>query len=324
MNSLNEQFVSIIKEQIPNNKQLISTLMGALPLGKESIYRRLRSEIPFSFEEVIKVSIKLGISLDNVIIHNRLTNKSKWAVLNLDNIFSASDFFNLYYSRMEDFLHILCNMIKSPNAKIRYAVSNIPVFLLIPYKKLNLFNFYKWSYLKQGIGPEYLFSKVIKPSNAFEIEKKVLEKYRQVQQTLFIIDKNIFLSIISDIIYFYERQLITDSERKELKEELFELVSYLESIATLGSYKEGGEVTIYLSNTTIDTNYHHFEYGNQSICGFEFFFIDFISIDNKRLCLTQKEWIKSLKRYSVLISQSNEDKRFDFFREQRKMIDKLL
>ena len=45
--------------------------MDVLDIGKESAYRRLRGEKPFSMEEIYKLSLVLNFSLDEIISNDK-------------------------------------------------------------------------------------------------------------------------------------------------------------------------------------------------------------------------------------------------------------
>lgn len=51
MNELNTNLIEAAKEKFPAKGQLANILMDTLYMGKEAIYRRLRGEVPFTFQE---------------------------------------------------------------------------------------------------------------------------------------------------------------------------------------------------------------------------------------------------------------------------------
>jgi DNA-binding phage protein len=66
MNELNTNLIEAAKEKFPAKGQLANILMDTLYMGKEAIYRRLRGEVPFTFQEAAIISKELGISLDRI------------------------------------------------------------------------------------------------------------------------------------------------------------------------------------------------------------------------------------------------------------------
>lgn len=69
MNSLelNTVISDLFREKIPRKSNAVNTLSEILDIDKKSVYRRLNSEVFFSFSEICKISLALGISLDNIV-----------------------------------------------------------------------------------------------------------------------------------------------------------------------------------------------------------------------------------------------------------------
>jgi hypothetical protein len=58
---------------IPKSIKPRDYLMKKLSISKESAYRRMRNKVPFTFEEVVTISLDLGFSLDEIAGKNTLT-----------------------------------------------------------------------------------------------------------------------------------------------------------------------------------------------------------------------------------------------------------
>ncbi|MCD7937003.1 MAG: hypothetical protein LUG98_09105, partial [Tannerellaceae bacterium] len=63
---LHTHFVLLLQKREPDKSKLIELLMDILCIEKDSAYRRLRGEVPFSFAEAITIGERLGISLDGL------------------------------------------------------------------------------------------------------------------------------------------------------------------------------------------------------------------------------------------------------------------
>ncbi len=324
MSQFKENFLSELKQQSPVNSRLVSKLMDMFSLGKEAIYRRLRGEISFTQDETVKIALEFGISLDRLIEESNTGNKSRWAVLDMDKLYPSSDFPGQYGYLLDFWTDVFRNMQDSKKASIRCATNVLPYTLTMTHESLSQFRFYKWAYLTQGVQQDFLFSKIVIPPNISELIRKFTEEYRSVPRMLFILDRNIFSGMVNDILYFFHRNLVTDTECIKLKQELLDLISVLEKLTATGMYDSGMEIIIYLSDITLDTTYIHFEYDRHAGCMNRTFFIETMSFCNSQLCHRQKEWIELLKRYSVLITQSGEAQRFDFFNKQRELVEGML
>lgn len=325
VNLLTQKLVSLIQESSTPEMLPVAFLMEVLSLGKEASYRRLRGDVPFTFEEMIKISQRLEVSLDEIANASVLTNKSKWATIDLDTLYLFStNYAEQYYENIARFKEVYNEMIKSGSSTLRYAGSSIPFSMILGYKKLALFRHYKRMYLSQETNRTFTFHKMVVPEIWREFEKQFVTLSRKIPRTVFILDRNIFVNLVKDIIYFFKEDLITSKEVLELKTELLDLLVYMENLAKRGSYDTGKELNIYLADVDIDAAYAHMECNDTEYAVNVLYFIDILVYQNTRMCHKQKKWIDLLKKFSTHITQTGEKERFDFFSKQRDMIENIL
>lgn len=311
-----------IRQCLPEGTVLAHILMDLLSLGKESIYRRLRGEIEFTLDEIIKISSRFGISIDDIIESGNIS--SKWAILNLDKLFSYENYIKQYCDRLNEYSNIFQNMQAAKRAYINSASNTMPVTFLLPFKKLSHFRHYKWYYFMKGAKPDFLFSDMILPDEIRKAEEHLVKEGRKIPLTTIIIDEHIFSCIINDIRFFYMQQLITKNELQELKQELLDLLSSIEVLVERGGYDTGNNLMIYLCKINIDSTYYHVEYDNEELCFQRAFYVDLICFNNTKFCRKQREWIDLLKRFSILLTQSGDKQRLEFFQRQRLLIKSLV
>ena len=73
-NYIVKELINQMKERIPPGHNLANYLTDTLYMGKEAVYRRLRGEVAFTFDEIAVISHNLGISIDQI-IGNHLSNR---------------------------------------------------------------------------------------------------------------------------------------------------------------------------------------------------------------------------------------------------------
>lgn len=323
INSFADKLIYLIKQNIPPGMLPVVFISEVLYIGKESAYRRLRGEIPFSFDEIIKVSKKLGVSLDEIADMDEWENKTNWVKYNLESLnFPLSDSYTeLYLENIKNARDLFWEM-EGANSMLRSAALFIPSYLLLQYEKLSLFRHYKAIYLTQKIDRDFIFSKMALPSACRELEKQVVESSQKMTKVLCVIDRNVFTRMVDDINYFFHEHLLSQKELLQLKAELLELLSYMETLAETGAFETGGQIDIYLSNVNIDSNYGHIENPAKGECAVNLtYFNDVIVYRNLRMCQKQRKWVELHKRFSTLITQTSEKERYDFFRKQRGIIE---
>ena len=85
-NPSNKYIEDIIRMKIHKDDKLVEVLMDVLSLGKEAVYRRLRGEVPYTFDDIMKISVRYTISLDEIV-----GNKTTGTVLGNTNIIDIND-----------------------------------------------------------------------------------------------------------------------------------------------------------------------------------------------------------------------------------------
>ncbi len=321
--TINEKLIASIKQYIPKNKTVAGVLMELLSLGKESTYRRIRSEIPFTVDEVVKISNRFGISIDDVIADSGVVT-TKWLTLNLKKFYQLESYIQQHSENLVEFINVFKIMQACPNASLRCACNAMPHTFLAEYRNLYRFWHYKWNYLMRGSRPDFVFSDMVIPDELIELERRTMNESRKIPRTTCILSRDIFKDIVDDICFFYSQELISAVELQKLKSELLDLIQETEMMTETGCYQSGAEIMVYLSKLVIDSCYYHFEYDEGYYCLQRTFHIDKIGFSNNKFCRKQKDWIDLLKRTSILLTQNGDRQRFDFFKNQRDLVKNLM
>ena len=153
--------------------------------------------------------------------------------------------------------------------------------------------------------------------------KKLCESVKKCRKTHFIWDTNIFYSFVKEIKYFAVLKLITDDDVLHLKTELYQLLAMMEELSVTGEFSEGGKVCFYLSNIHFEATYSYIEKRDFQISLLRVYSINSMDSQSFYICRMQCNWIQSLKRHSILISESGEMQRMDFLQKQQAIIDSL-
>ncbi len=307
----NNDLISTIQNNIPQGKNMVTVLMDILSIGKDSVYRRLRGEVPFTFEEVAKIAGKLDFSLDNL---NGI--KKGHSLFYLDSGTGPGvDLLENYYDALERHVSAFKRLNQDPNSMTRMALNSLPYMFYIYFEKLAAFKLYRWTYQILGTKAISSFSRFKVPQKILNIHKEFISEYHKTVKAHIILDKNAFSSFLEEIIYFEKLNMISQSEFQQLKEELLEMIDNLELLS-----KTQNKVMIFLSNINFEANYIHYEGGGIEFCLLRLYAIDSLISESPDICRLHKEWIESLKRYSTLITQSSQIERTLFFNKQRESL----
>jgi hypothetical protein len=316
--TLNENLIEAVKEKIPKGVNLANVLMDTLYIGKEAVYRRLRGEVPFTFTEASIISNSLGVSLDRV----SGANSSKNALFAL-NIIDHKHPVGTYHAQIENNIQIFKAVKDNPTLEW-YAASNIiPQVFYLDHDNLARFLLYKWMYQHEKIHYIKYFSELKFSEDLREKQKEYVKVSREAASSNFIWDNMMFYSLVNDIRYFIDINLINRDEAEVLKKEILCLIDDLEQLAAKGFHKPGKSIRIYVSNINFEASYGYLEADDFKLSVLRLYSINEITTADQEVFEYQKEWIHSLRKYATLISISGEMQRIRFFEKQRQYVNSL-
>jgi hypothetical protein len=317
-NVLNKKVIAELKTYIPQNK-LADQLSDILDLEKASIYRRLRGEVDFSLIEVVKIAQTLHFSVDKII--GEQTDKIVFDLYTIDNDSNSKGYYYEFSKELADYFSAPTALV---NSLLKVAYNTIPCSFFLKYPLLSrLFLFIYRNETNKDYMPVPL-SEVIIPDETRAQNMKRHRLFREINVSEYIFDRNMFPSVIRSITYFAGLNLISVEDLLTLKKELLDMISELETLSAVGCFSNGNKVSIYLSNIDFDFPYSYFKSDLLEYCRFKIYGLNYLSSHNAVICERQKNWIDSLKKYAVLITQSNEMERFKYFNNQRAGIEREL
>ena len=98
-----------------------------------------------------------------------------------------------------------------------------------------------------------------------------------------------------------------------LKEELLQLLDVVEHLSIKGEFSENKKVAFYLSNISFEATYSYIEKHDYQVSLLRVYSINSMDSQSSYICQMQRNWIQSLKRHSILVSESGEAQRIAFF-----------
>lgn len=312
--------VDAFMECVPETKRLVDILMDILDLNKESVYRRLRSEVPFTFDEIYTIVHYLGISLDHIIaVYNKETVPFNF------HMHKSSDPVNIYTEIMNMNLELLTKINEAAMARVDLVLNRLPFAYALPFENLAKFYYYKWYYHTQNVPSNFYFKDFIVPEQIKEVQNKYVVINANLGCDITILmDNNLFLSMIKDINYFVNRGLITESEQAVFQQELLQCIDLIEDVANRGVNKGGVIVNTYISSVDLEPSYVYIEYDNKVCIHYWTSSAEIFSSYDAEMCERQRVWIQSLKKYTTLITRCNAHWRTEYFDKQRTYVRKKL
>jgi hypothetical protein len=203
------------------------------------------------------------------------------------------------------------------------SMNSLNLFLLIEYDCLFKLFYYRWLHHFRNNSVRQSFSQLSVPEEVRIVQREIRNKIQAFRYVDFIIEKDLFLSLVREIQYFYNRKLISGEEMKRMKKELFHLLGWLESRMQGGGKNAESEYNFYLSLLHVENN---------MICGagehnivslYWLYSGKILTTRDKWIGYMHRKWMEAQKKYSVLITGSNEMLQANFIDKQRELIENI-
>ena len=228
-----------------------------------------------------------------------------------------------YLSIVSSYIELFKRLSAESVSTLSVASNVIPPTLYLRYEALSKFRLFKWLYHQEESSTHKHYEELQIPTKLMDKQKEFVAVSQLFQSSYYIWDKETFPRLIRDIKYFSDIGLIAKDNVQELKAELFALLEELEDVSSKGRFRTGKEVQMYISNINFETSYSYVETMDYHLSLIRVFSINSITTLDDFVFKNLKDWIVSLKKYSTLISQSNEMERVRFFNEQQEIVNEL-
>ena len=318
--NVNELIINKIQEEIPSHIKLVNYLMNELSIGKESAYRRIRNQIPFSVDEIIKLSNNLGFSIDEIFGLNK--EKRVYIDIKGSTFQNPVDTFINLLTTYREYVKVLQ---KSEGAEAITATNQVQFFLIMDSEYLFKFFYYKWIHQIHEVTPNLKLSEITIPDEVISLKNEIRYGLRQLKgiNAIYIWDQNIFFNTVKEIRYYYKRKLISENELNLIRDDFNKVINDLEELARKGTDDANNRFYFYLSILNLESNCAHYSKGNISQVYFSLYSILPMHIEDPNVCFMVKRWLDSLKKYSTLITQCNEFVQVKFFNKQREYLNEI-
>ncbi|NDV95418.1 hypothetical protein D0T84_10895 [Dysgonomonas sp. 521] len=306
-----------ILELIPPHIKAVNYLSEVLDISRESAYRRLNGKMSFYIEELIILSELLGFSLDELVALK--TDNSKVIIDMKINKDPTEGFLD----KMRKYKIDVDNRFVDKSSSAIFALNFFPAEYCVHNRNLFKMAYYLWLHWKDRGMVKPRFSEVEVPAELEELRKSINIKARMLRNNTFILDPNVFLTPLKLVHYLHDLELINKEEIKTIKEDMHQVLYFVEKMMRTSASNSGSNNYFYLSSFNIDVNSVYYEWNGKVASSFSLNFFNRIVLTKPEICEAHKEWFLSMKKYSTLISGSNEITQAEYLKKQREYIDSL-
>ena len=309
-NEVDRRLLEVLEKKIPDKSKLVEMLTETLFIEKGAVYRRLRGEVPFSFNEVAIISEKLNLAIVNL-----NDDKSEW----LDSF--SLDITGIDLSKWFNYISLINLAKNDPFSEFAASSNLLPATIYAKYESLYKFFIFKYLYLLETTENRRSYKEFILPENLKQMYQSYYHEPKFFAKTFYICDHSMIDNIVTDLNYFSGINLLSGDDLKRIKEDLFDFLDYFESIALNGCFDETGNmVEIYISDINLDASYTYMQLNDIRVSLVRTFVINAVMARDVTSFDKIKSWIHSLKRSSTLISRSGAAFRTEFFEKQSELI----
>ncbi|MDR3338807.1 MAG: hypothetical protein LBT25_01715 [Candidatus Symbiothrix sp.] len=295
----------------------VNYLTDTLGISRESAYRRMRSEKYFSFDEIAELSLKLDFSVDEIIRGN--VEEQIFSELQISMLSSPEDNFR---TMIKDY-HKWIEEISQVKNSVIISVNSFDSIFVTQFEALSRFLYFRWMHRSHKTTINSSFSDIVFPPEMVEIQKKFMSRVSQINEITVILNRDVLLNLIREIQYYYNRKLISEQEVKLLQNDLTAYVNLFEKMMQKGMNEAGPTYYFYLSLLEIESNSICAKYNGKIVSQYWISAVKSAIITDQNICRMQQQWLESLKKYSVLITQSNEILQAVFLNKQREYIENI-
>jgi len=311
-------FLDAICKKYPKKNQLTQELMDVLFIEREAVYRRLRKEVAFSFQEIVKIASEWKISIDEII--GVSAGQIPFLMRQINYLDPSKDEINF----LQQIIQSYKDYTDDDESELMTICNKLPRQLLAGYERLNKFYMFKRVYQYGHEKDSVQFSQAVISKESSRLTADYYQAIKNFKNTNFIFDRMLFDFLVCDIQYFYSIRIINDEEKALIKKDLSALLDYLQEVANYGYYPETGKkVNIYISQLNIDTNYSYVYAPRRNVCFIHVFEKYEIFTYNKEMVENFMIWMQLKKRSSNQISEVDERNRIEYFTRQRRLLSNL-
>lgn len=307
-------FINSLHEKINKRSELVLYIADVLCIEREPANRRLSGKVPFTVQEMEKLSLKLGISLDSL-----MQNKNENALPNLKMKTPMSGHFEDMIVNLEAVSRKLEKICRE-EVELGTAFSSVPVEYFVPYPNLEKFMYYKWGYFHVGSNEYNDYSLWEIPDKLHRINQQLMRVNAKIKNRIYIWNPVTIWSLAKEIKYFKSIHSINEEEVSHIKEDLHNMLNDIEDQAKMNKTESGNKIEMYISFINHSLNFFYFKTENDFYVTFDGYFISLDYNNNKVSSINMQEWITSMKKISTLISESGAVERRLFFEEQHNYI----
>lgn len=313
-----DNFLAALEERYTSKADLVNSLADLLHLEKESVYRRLRKNVSFSADEIMRIAGAWNISIDNIVSAN-FGKGSPFSLKQVEFVDPSEEDYAIIEQHNRDLELVAAD----PHGISIEIVNALPRGLYARSEPLTRFFTMKW---RHKFSPEkaLTFGEIHIPERMRKLDLEYVRIEHGISEMHSIHDPRMIENLVCEIVYYRSIGMLTHDDAILLRDELLILVDYIENVTLTGLFPNAkNKLFFYLSHTWIETEYVLFKSRDFNLSLVKVLERNFISSLDEMVLDRFMKMALATKRMSVLMSESNALQQAEFFSRQREIIREL-
>lgn len=319
---LHDVFIDELNRRIPHKGTLVNYIMEVLALEKEPVYRRLAGKVNFTIREMGILSRALNMSLDSLVYRDEdlqwlpqfLESPSRF-----ESIDTLCDALLLHYKYVSE-------VSQGGEMEVGSIYSTLPLMFYVNIPILLKYMLFRWGYYFVRSDEFENFGHWTIPEAVSDINIKY-KKLNVVCNASYIWDSSMIMTLVREINNFHRMNIVSSSEREEIKRELKQMLYRLEKTLNgtldnpVGPYNN---FDFYISSVNVGITSGYMCSPGKNFAMYLTNFSFSMITDSGAGFTRIREWIDSLRSIGTQISGSGRLERKIFFETQYKIIEEYL
>jgi len=295
---LDSLIVSTIRQKLPESISLSKYLMDTLALGKESAYRRIRGQVPFTLKEIAVIAEDLSFSVDEI-IGKGIRRDTICFDFSID---LSKDFSEVFRDMLENAAGMMKRLAEAQHLEILICLNRVP-FYYYSFPSLGKYEYCRYLFSRGGIPVNCSFDSIVVPEDIQEAQKKAAFWFGKLRGIKCVVDHNIIGNLIDEIRYMKQRQFLSEENVALLQKEIMEFCMEISHLIQDPSSKS---LIIFYSPILIDANYAYYSFDGETMVQYWIYYESpIVVMNNPFLCDLHKRSLEGRIKNSILVSNSN-------------------
>lgn len=300
-------FTDLLKQKIPKNISVTEEIAEALGINYDAAYRRLNNKVSFNLTEIVLLSKKYDISLNNLY---EVGEENSYIVKSTYTIQDVADF-TTYLSNLKKELQSLHS---KKEAAIIFSARELPMFYFFKQPILIHFKIFIWFTILKvtHVNKRIRFNDFVISDKIISLAQETHRIYNQINITE-MWSFGALNNVLKQLLYLYEMGQINMEDATKICDALVMELKNVEIKTRTGLQSEKSSFTLYSNELFMMNNSFILKSKNQLRFAYPYALLKYFIINNQKACREQENYIKKQMQHTINISETSTKEHAQFF-----------